>query len=138
MSNEAHEDIIRDNAHRLYSAGELELVDQHYWDDVRVEAPNGSFAGHQGVRNFISQLREAFPDLNLYLRDVFSDKNLVGAEWTFEGTHTGPLEGLDPTGNRVHFRGVSVSLIVKNKIEEERHYWDRSEVFRQLGVRPGA
>ncbi len=133
MSNELHENIIRDNAHRLYSAGELALVDQHYWPDATVRAPGGIYEGHNGVRDFVGRLREAFPNLNLYLHEVLSDKNMVASEWTIEATHTGRLDDLEATGRRILLRGATISVLAKNRIEEERHYWDRTDLRGQLG-----
>ena len=134
MSNPTHEDVIRDNANNLYSAGNLEIVEQNYRSDAVVRTPDDTFEGHDGVRRFLARYREAFPHMTIDLERVFSAKNYVCSEWTFSGKHTGPFEGIEPTGRRVHLEGASVSVLAKNRIERERHYWDRADLLEQLGL----
>ena len=67
--------------------------------------------------------------------DAFAD------EWTFVGTHTGPLplpDGteLPPTGKRVEVRGMEFVRVRDGKIVVDNLYYDNMAVAVQLGLVP--
>ena len=67
--------------------------------------------------------------------DAFAD------EWTFVGTHTGPVplpDGtqLPPTGKRVEIRGMELVQLRDGKIVVNTLYYDNMAVLAQLGLVP--
>ena len=61
-------------------------------------------------------------------------------EFTFEGTHTGPLVGavgtIPATGKRVVVRGVLVGRYERGLAIDVRLYYDQLDVLTQLGLTP--
>ena len=62
-------------------------------------------------------------------------------EWTFVGTHTGPLslpDGTDvpPSGKRLEIRGMELVKVREGKIVVDNLYYDTSAVAVQLGLVP--
>lgn len=56
------------------------------------------------------------------------------AEWTFIGTHEGPLEGISPTDRHIAVPGVSKFSISDGKLKEHITYVDTREWLEQLGL----
>ena len=71
--------------------------------------------GHEDVRNFMVEFREAFPDLNFWgAADLIAEGDYVVGRWEGGGTHTGPafsdfLVGSLPAG-RCTSRGRRCSV----------------------------
>ena len=50
-------------------------------------------------------------------------------EWTYRGTHTGDIPGLEASGREISLPGVSVLRLRDGLVEEERVYWDAATLF---------
>ena len=57
-------------------------------------------------------------------------------ELLIEGTHTGPMNGIEPTGRSVAFRDVTILKLRDGKIVEQRGLSDYLTMFQQLLVIP--
>ena len=90
--------------------------------------------GPGAVRKRLETWTAAFPDLQWKLDRMFTEGNLVCAEFTFLGTHKGPLVGPDgnsipPTNRPIELAAAGVYMIRDGKIAESRIYFD----FGKLG-----
>ncbi len=56
------------------------------------------------------------------------------ARWTATGTHTGPWETIEPTGNTVTWTGNTIYRIECGKIAEEWAQVDGLAFYEALGV----
>ena len=104
---------------------------QYFSEDVEVYDPDlpggGLFRGHQGVRDFISQLTEGF-DL-LEIRDyelVPAGDRVVGLLHTYARGRQGGVE--------VEIRDAHVHTFRDGKIVHWRLYLDRKEALADAGV----
>ncbi len=101
---------------------------------VRVEfaRPGARLEGRAAVAAQVVAYATAVPDCTLEVRGL--QKLDLGAvlEWTFAGTHTGDIPGLEASGRMIALPGVSVLRIVDDLIEEERVYWDAATLFGLL------
>lgn len=91
---------------RMFNLGELDYVDEvGAARAVDHQEPEGTeFAPH--LKNVISTLRTAFPDLRFEMHEILCEGNVVACRSTMTGTHQGPLRigpmaGLPVTGTRV-------------------------------------
>ena len=110
-------------------------------DCVYVE-PGGPHEGREAIRAIAEMTHTAFPDMKIEASLVLEHDDTVMAEWTFRGTHTGPLRLPDgsevpPTGNAVDFPGVSVIRLRDGKIATTHEYWDNMRPMSQVGLMPG-
>jgi steroid delta-isomerase-like uncharacterized protein len=76
----------------------------------------------------------AFPDLHYELESLTIDGDQVVFEYTYTGTHLGPLMGLAPTGVAVHGRGLELHTLADGRITASRNYADALGMFTQLGL----
>jgi len=94
------------------------------------------YDGEAEVRAYFAETRTAFPDQRNTPLAFFHGDNAVVAEFVLEGTHTGPLRGLPPTG-----KAFTVKMMANfefepgtDKIICERVYFDRGTILQQLGL----
>ena len=92
----------------------------------------------QEIGNYVAGAVEGFPDLHFEIgRRVTSDEGdglVLVAEWVMHGTHSGPLEGLPPTGNTIAVEGIDFITISDDGIESIKGYYDTREMANQLGL----
>ena len=80
--------------------------------------------------------REAFPDGQYELGDVFANGDLVAARWVFTGTLQGPYAGVEPEGQPVAVRGVHIHRVACGQIVETWNSGDALGLLRQIGALP--
>jgi steroid delta-isomerase-like uncharacterized protein len=91
--------------------------------------------GRAAIADALSAFVTAFTSMRIQSRVVADDGERATVEWTMTAVHSGDLEGIAPTGNRVEVRGVNLLLrTADGQLLEERSYWDSGTLLRQLGV----
>src|SRR6201998_3570753 len=98
--------------------------------------------GRDDIRNFMTDFRKAFPDLNFWgTADLIAEGEYVVARWEGGGTHTGIafsdfLAGSLPaaTGRKMHFTGTTVLRLRNGQIVEEIGLDDGLTALTQLGL----
>ena len=78
----------------------------------------------------------ALPDLSHPLDELIAEGDKVALRCRYEGTHTGELMGVPPSGRRVSAVGIGVMRIVDDKVAE---FWvsaDRMTIMQQIGALP--
>jgi predicted ester cyclase len=98
--------------------------------------------GHDDIKNFMTDFRAAFPDLNFWgTADLIAEGDYVVGRREGGGTHTGPafadflVGGLPAnTGRKMHFTGVTVLKFKNGKIVEEIGLDDGVTALTQLGL----
>jgi len=84
--------------------------------------------------------KQAFPDVRGTIRNAIASGHTVVQEITWEGTHTGPLEGpggpLPPSGKSVTVPAAFWVIFGEDKIQELHHYLDVFSLMQQLDVIP--
>lgn len=83
---------------------------------------------------FLAGFVEGFPDLRLTVEDAVAERDLVAQRILFEGTHTGPFQGLPPTGRRVRFSGLELNRFLDGHVSEHWFQLDALSLLQQLGL----
>ena len=86
----------------------------------------------RGLADFIA----AFPDLNVTIDDVISEKNKVVVRSTMTGTNTGSFMGMPPTGKRIEVGGIDIIEVKGSKLGDHWGYVDNAAMMMQLGLMP--
>ena len=83
-------------------------------------------------------MRAAFPDIHFTWDDFVVEGDKVVGRWTCQGTHAGylPTMGIEPTGKRVTFTGITIHHIANDKVVTEWESWDRLSLLQQLNAIP--
>ena len=113
-------------------------------EDVVMEIP-GTGERHEGREAVSAGERawtEAFPDGRIDIDHLAVAGDVVVAEYTGTGTHTGPLQGPDgeipATGRHGSLKLCDVYVIRDGRIAELREYYDTLALLTQLGLMPAA
>ena len=107
-----------------------------YAEDIVVHEPDEDVRGVEGLKQFVSMIRSAIPDLHITLEDDIAEGDKVVSRWRAQGTHQGELMGIAPTGNQVMITGITIHRIEEGKIVEEWENWDALGLMQQIGAVP--
>jgi predicted ester cyclase len=107
--------------------------------DIEVVMPGGmTLRGHEEVMQVARAFWEALPDGKVTSDDQFADGDVVFAEGTLAGTHSGtfrtPQGEIPPTGNPVTLRYATVKRFKDDRLVSEHLYFDQLEFLQQLGA----
>jgi steroid delta-isomerase-like uncharacterized protein len=137
MSSEQNKNIVR-RAFEEPWKGNLEVVDELYASNYVGHDPSmpEPLRGPEGVKNFISTYRAAFPDARITVEQQLAEGDLVATRWTGRGTHEGELMGITPTGKQVTVSGLTITRLEGDKIVEAFLNWDTFGMMQQLDAVP--
>jgi steroid delta-isomerase-like uncharacterized protein len=100
------------------------------------------FGSKLTTREYEENWARAFPDGKIEVKSIVAQGDLVCAEFTGRGTHTGPFAGpageIPPTGRRLELQCVECVRFRNGKITEGRSYFDSASMMAQLGLTTGA
>ena len=118
----------------LFASRDLGVLERFFAPDVvSHNMPPGFPAGIEGVRRFFETFRDAFPDATVRIDEVVVEGDRAAVATTIEGTHTGELLGMAPTGRRVAVTGIDLVRVHDGRIVEHRGLTDTVGLLRQLG-----
>ncbi len=134
---EDHKTMLR----RFYeeiSAGNLAVIDELVADDVveHEEFP-GLQPNKEGVRQYFTLLRRAFPDLRMEPHEMIAEDDLVCARVTITGTHEGDFLGMAPTGKPIEVETIDMLRIRDGQGIEHWGVTDAMTMMHQLGAFAG-
>ncbi len=116
--------------------GNLAVIQEIYSDEYVDRTPSpirGLAPGKAGIRKAAEIFSKAFPDTKHQLEQVIAEGDRVVLHMSAEGTHTGELFGVAPTGKTVKLSGISIYRLSEGKIVE-RWAYHGTGVLEQLGI----
>ena len=84
----------------------------------------------------IDAFSRAFSDQEYTILAQIAEGESVATRVTWRATHSGPFQGLPPTGKRVAVSGTSIAHIKDGKIVERWLEMDQMGLLQQLGLVP--
>lgn len=93
-------------------------------------------SGIEGVKALATSVRVGLPDYREEIKLLIDGGEYIAVELLILGTHTGPMNGMEPTGKVVAFPDVTILSLRGGRIIEQRSLSDYLTVFQQLGVIP--
>jgi steroid delta-isomerase-like uncharacterized protein len=125
---------------RMFNQGDLAYVDKALAPGaVDHQEPDGTdFAAH--LKNVISTLRTAFPDLRFDVHQLVCERDVVACRSTMSGTHQGPLRigpmvGLPVNGTHIEVAHMHFFRYdADGRLTDLWHVWNTLSLARQLGA----
>ena len=137
MSAEENKAILRRWFEELWDRRNLDAIDEIVADNfVFHNAPPGIPPDREGVRQLVTMMQAAFPDVRITVEDQIGEGDKVVTRWTFAGTHKGELMGIAPTGKQIAISVITINRIAGGKAAEGWEEVDRLGMMQQLGVVP--
>jgi steroid delta-isomerase-like uncharacterized protein len=102
------------------------------WVDIP-PAPNQA-PGPAGSKQILTELRTAFPDLKITIRDILQDGNKVIVRSEISGIHKQPLMGFPAKNRKMSIQAIDIHEFKNGKIVRTWHTEDWLTGLHQLGV----
>lgn len=137
--SEQNKATVRRVPEEITSKGKLELIDELFSPDFVDHAfvPQlGLPPGREGIKQFITMLRAAFPDIDIKVQDTIAEGDKVVVRSIAQGTHQGDFMGIPATGKSVSWPEIHIVRLADGKIAEHWAIVDRLGMMQQLGVIP--
>lgn len=108
--------LIRHANEEILNQGNLTHIDEVFAPDFVL---NGVQLGPGAIRQFLTEVRTAFPDLRVTLSEMVAEGDRVAWQRTHSGTQRGEYMGIPASNQKVTWRAIIISRIVDGKIVEE-------------------
>lgn len=92
--------------------------------------------GEEACEAEIAMLREAFPDIQITVEDIFADGDKVSVRARMTGTHRGEFQGIAATNKRVDVTSIDIARFSDGKVVEVWGQSDKIGLLTQLGIAP--
>lgn len=88
--------------------------------------------GRETWRQGAELMKQAFPDLQAHIDDIFAAQDRVAVRLTLRGTHSGEFLGVPATGRRVEYVSHEFYRVADGLIAEEWICSDMATLMRQI------
>jgi steroid delta-isomerase-like uncharacterized protein len=117
--------------------GNLDMIDEMLAEDfVEHEPIPGMEPGREGVKQWFTHLRTAFPDLKFDVKFMLSDEDMVAAYITMSGTQKGEFMGSPAKGKSFAADIIDIVRFKDGKAVEHWGVTDAMAMMEQLGMSP--
>src|SRR3712207_886963 len=109
MSTEENKALLRRFFEDLFMQGDLAIADEIVAASYVNHNPMpGETPGREGLKQFVTMLRTAFPDAAWTIEDQVAEGEKVVTRFTVTGTHQAEFAGIPATGKSV--RGTALNI----------------------------
>ena len=126
--------LVRRYFEEVINQGKIAVIDEIVAADyVGHVIGSPEVKGSAGLKQRLTMLRTAVPDVHIAVDDVVAAGDKVATRTTFHGTHKGEYLGSAPTGKTITATGIGIMRIANGKIQEN---WLAGDLLQQLGGGP--
>jgi steroid delta-isomerase-like uncharacterized protein len=120
------------------SKGNMDAIDDLVTDDVvdHEQGLPGQPEGKEGVKFFVSAMRDAFSDLKATVGPTVEEGNMASAEVTITGKHTGEFMGVPATDKPFEIQSIDIVRFEDGKCAEHWGVTDNMALMQQIGAVP--
>jgi ketosteroid isomerase-like protein len=138
MATRAERAAILVRAIEASLVGNSEVIAELYTDDVRGWSAGTNVSSAAELAVEFEDREAAFSDVGLEVMPLDVGGNCACAEWIATATFSGPFavdddDVIEPTGQRITLRGVTVAEFERSRICAFRQYWDEVALLEHLG-----
>jgi steroid delta-isomerase-like uncharacterized protein len=123
----------------VMNEGNLEVIDEICSQDFVDHDPlPGTSPDFAGLKDFVTQVRSAFPDIETTAEDILVEGDRLAVRSTIRGTHKGDFMGIPASGKKVE---VSIYDFVRFENDQAAEHWgtiDSAALMEQIGATPAA
>ncbi len=137
MISEDNKQFMQRFVERAINQKDIDAMDELVAEDFVEHVPfPGQGPGREGLKDVISALVSAFPDLHWTLEEQIGEGEKVVSRFRMTGTHQGEFLGIAATGKPVDVWGVVIDVVRDGRFAESRLIMDTLGLMQQLGVIP--
>lgn len=114
--------------------GEVDAMMADYADDAIVDDPlfDQPFVGKQAIAQRYAAEVASVPDRALHITNRVVNGDTLIVEWRATGTHVAEFLGFGGTGRSFMINGVTIVTRSSGKIIRESHYFNATDLRRQV------
>jgi ketosteroid isomerase-like protein len=110
---------------------------REFWTAETVERfPDRTCRGVDEITAYFEEALGAISGWHMELLAIAEQGEDVFVQWHLTGTHTGPIQGIEPTGKPVAIDGIDHFVIRDGKVVSNFVVLDQMQYGRQLGMMP--
>ena len=129
--------IVRRFVDEVINQGKMESAREFVWEDVVEQVPlPGQGPGLEGLKDILTAMRAAFPDIDFAIKEQISEGDKVASRFEWTGTHKAAFMGIPATGRPVRVWGIVIDRLVEGRIKDTRILMDTLGLMMQLGALP--
>ena len=139
IRTEENKQVVRRFLDGAFNDGDLSVVDQVVAEDVVIHLPPALEAqrGREVVNRFVRELRTGFPDLRISIELIFGERDRVVVRWvSTQMTHSGPYQGIPPTGRSARITAIDIFRVADGKVQEIWFNLDSLGPLQHMGLVP--
>lgn len=137
MSGEQNKAIVQQWVEEVWNRGHLAFADEVIAPTYVLHGAGPSpVQGADGIKQYVAAYRAAMPDLRFTVDDLIVEDDKVAWRFTAQGTQTGELLGMPPSGKRAMVTGIVISRFADGKWQEDWLSFDALGMLQQLGAIP--
>jgi steroid delta-isomerase-like uncharacterized protein len=111
------------------------LLDRILADEwVDIPPAPGQLPGPQGAKQILTELRTAFPDLTIEIRDVVAQGDKVVVRSEIAGMQRGAFLGRAAKGGKLRIQAIDIHELQNGRIVRTWHSEDWMTGLHQLGI----
>jgi len=133
MSAKENKAVVRRLIEEAYNKGNMAVVDECTSADFVLHT-TPEYKGPEGVKQFVTALRTAFPDFHQTIEEMVAEGDMVAHRFTMTGTFKGKFGDIKPTGKRFTVTMAGFTRFARGKQIEGWAYGDSSTMYQQLGI----
>ena len=123
----------------VFNAGNIAVVDELVASNfVDHEEFPGLSGGRDGLKQFVTMMRTAFPDARMDVDDLIAEGDKVVARLTMSGTQRGEFAGIPASGKSMNVTTIDIIRFENGQAVEHWGATDSAKMMEQLGAMPAA
>ena len=133
--SEQNKTVVRRIIEEHWNQKNAGLVSELFAPNVSLDTPDGRLTGLDGASALLQAYATAFPDFHVVIDELLEVGDQVVLQWTFTGTHDGPLGDIPATGRHVNTPpGIAIFRVDGGKVIKGQFAWDKYALLQQLGI----
>ena len=112
------------------------VLRQIWTAETVVRFPDRTCRGADEIAAYFDEAFAAMPDWRMDVVAIAAEGDDVFAHWHLEGTHTGLLLGIEPTGKPLAVDGMDHFVVRDGKVDSSFVIFDQMQYARQIGMMP--
>lgn len=135
MHNKDNEQLL-DTNYTAWCRKDLDTIANCFTDDSVYEdmAMGVIFHGKEAIRGFANEVFQTMPNFNVSYIKRFATETHGAGQWLISATWNGKFEGVDCTGKKIEFTGLSYYEFKDGKISHTQDCWDFTVMMAEFGV----
>ena len=137
--SDQHKALMRRFYDEVMNGGNMGAVDELCAADlVDHEEFPGLAPGREGLKQFVTMMHTAFPDVKMEVHDMVAEGDKVVARLTMSGTQQGEFAGMPASGKSMSISVIDIVRFADGKAVEHWGVTDAAAMMEQLGHAPAA